>query len=128
MSKKSKGSAAERELISMFWKSGWAAMRAAGSGSTRFPSADIIAGNKLRLLAVECKTTKNVKKYIEKSEIEQLMCFSSILGAEPWLGIKFSGTDWLFLSRDNLKEKNSSFMISSEDAKSRGLSYDELIS
>ena len=51
--RKSKGSKAERELISMFWKKGFAAMRAAGSGSTHHPSPDIVAGNGKYFFAIE---------------------------------------------------------------------------
>ena len=102
-------------------------MRAAGSGTTRFPSPDIIAGNKLRWLAIECKTTKKTKKYIETSEIEQLKEFAAALGAEPWLSIKFSRQEWLFISLEDMKKKESSFMISFEDAKAKGLSFFEVI-
>jgi Holliday junction resolvase - archaeal type len=43
--RKSKGSKAERDLIHLFWSKGFAAMRAAGSGSSQHPSPDILAGD-----------------------------------------------------------------------------------
>ena len=127
MSKKSKGSNAERELLRLFWESGWAAIRAAGSGSTRFPCADIVAGNKTRLAAIECKTTKADTKYIEKQEIEQLKKFSAALGAEPWLAIRFLRSGWLFISLDDLKETENNLAISLKEAKNKGLVLDEFI-
>ena len=53
MSRKSKGINAERDLIHKFWGTGkWSAVRIAGSGSMKYPSADILATNKLRTLAI----------------------------------------------------------------------------
>jgi Holliday junction resolvase len=99
---KAKGSNAERELISKFWEYGWGAMRAAGSGSTRFPSSDILASNRFRILAIECKAVKSDKKYFEKEEIEQLETFADKFGAEAWIGIRFSRKDWFFVKRSEL--------------------------
>ena len=67
MSFKSKGINGERELVHMFWNRGWACLRIAGSGSSKYPSPDILAGNKLRKLAIECKITKDQKKYFKKN-------------------------------------------------------------
>ena len=67
MSLKSKGINAERELVHMFWGENWACLRIAGSGSIKYPSPDLLVGNSLRRLAVECKTTKDSKKYFEKN-------------------------------------------------------------
>ncbi|MEK6868893.1 MAG: Holliday junction resolvase, partial [Nanoarchaeota archaeon] len=72
MSLKSKGINAERELVHMFWAKDWACLRIAGSGSSRYPSPDLLAGNKLRRLAVECKVTKEKSKYFDKESISSL--------------------------------------------------------
>ena len=65
MSTKSRGSNAERDLIHKFWGEGWAALRAAGSGSSQFPAPDIIASNNVRKLAIEVKLTTELKKYFK---------------------------------------------------------------
>lgn len=127
MSRKSKGINAERELIHLFWSKGWASCRIAGSGSMKYPSADILATNKLRKLAIECKTAKDNNKYIAKEDIEQLRQFSSIFGAEPWIAVKFNRFEWLFLSLDDLKDVGNNFLISKEIAKNKGLLFEELI-
>jgi len=75
MSRKSKGISAERDLLHKFWAAGWACLRAAGSGSMKYPCVDLIAGNKLRKLAIECKTSKNTIKYFSKEDIDQLKAF-----------------------------------------------------
>ena len=127
MAVKTKGINAERELIHMFWKKGWAAIRVAGSGSSRYPSPDVLAGNNLRKLAVECKAIKGTSKYLPKEEVEQLRQFSEIFGAEPWIGIRFDKDEWYFLTLEDLQETEKSFGISTKSAKNKGLLFDELI-
>jgi len=128
MSLKSKGINAERDLIHKFWATTeWAALRVAGSGSMKYPSADVLASNKLRTLAIECKTTKDNKKYFEKKEIDDLDEFAKFFSAESWIGIKFKGLDWLFLSTRDLEKSKLMFVIDKENIKKRGLLFEELI-
>ncbi|MEA2036330.1 MAG: Holliday junction resolvase Hjc [Nanoarchaeota archaeon] len=127
MSRKSKGINAERDLIHKFWGNKWAAVRIAGSGSMRYPSADVLATNKLRKLAIECKTSKTPWKYIEKEDIEQLREFSELFNAEPYIAIKFSKKDWLFLTLEDLEETNKAFMVNIEKAERKGILFEELI-
>ena len=127
MSRKSKGINAERELVHRFWALGWPCVRVAGSGSSRYPSPDILAGNRDRMVAIECKTTKENKRYLPKEEIRQLREFASLFEAEPWIGVKFKGEDWFFLSLDSLEETPSSFVASVELGKRKGLITDELV-
>jgi len=127
MSLKSKGINAERELVHKFWKEEWACMRIAGSGSNRYPSPDLLVGNKIRRLAIECKTTKESKKYFEKDAIYDLKKFADIFGAEPWVAIKFKGSDWLFVSIEDLEEKGKMYATNVEMAQRKGLLFEELI-
>lgn len=128
MSHKSKGINAERELIHLFWQTGdWAACRVAGSGSVRYPSADIIASNARRRLVIEVKVTKDQSKYFPQVEVDQFREFARIFGAEPWLAVKFKGFDWFFFTLDDLQMTKSNFVITSELAQLKGLSFDELL-
>lgn len=128
MSHKSKGIGAERELIHKFWATHkWVAVRIAGSGSMKYPSADILATNKLRKLAIECKTTKDQKKYFTKEEIKQFKLFAERFGAEPWIAIKFKGIEWLFLPLDEITEIKKCFLVDAEIAKRKGVLFEELI-
>ena len=128
MSLKSKGINAERELVHMFWSKDWACLRIAGSGSSRYPSPDILAGNKLRRLAIECKITKDQKKYFEKKEINALKKFAEIFGAEPWVAIKFKGHEWYFISLEDLTETEKCFVADVKKATNKGLLFEEIIS
>ena len=127
MSRKSKGLNAERDLVHKFWANEWASVRIAGSGSMRYPSADILATNKLRKLAIECKTVKKPWKYIEKEDIGQLKEFAELFNAEPYVAVKFSKKEWLFLTLEDLEETNKAFMINIEKAERKGILFEELI-
>ena len=128
MSVKSKGINAERDLIHKFWTTNkWAAVRIAGSGSMRYPSADILATNKSRKLAIECKTTKDQKKYFTNEEIKQFKLFAERFGAEPWIAVKFKGVEWLFLPLNEIIETGKCFLVDIETAKRRGTLFEELI-
>ncbi len=127
MSRKSKGINAERELVHLFWERGWPCIRVAGSGSSRYPSPDLLAGNRERMVAIECKSLKSKAKYFGKQEIQELQQFAQQFGAEPWIGLKFAKQDWLFMSLDNLKDSGKCLVASLEASKNKGLTIDELI-
>jgi Holliday junction resolvase len=135
---KRKGTVGEREIIAKFWSvDGWCAHRIAGSGSSRYPSPDIIAGSPARKLAIEAKITSGAKKYFSEDEISGLKEFALIFGAEPWLAVKFTGTgtsagtntDWLFVSLEDLSASRNScnYSISRDEIKNKGLLFEELI-
>ena len=125
---KQKGANAERELIELFWESGWAAHRIAGSGSSRFPSPDIIAGNFSKKLAIECKSTKAKNQYITKEQAEGLERFSQIFGAEPWVGVRFNKEQWYFMPLKEIKQtENKNLVIKLKEAKLLGITLNELV-
>ena len=127
MSRKSKGINAERDLIHKFWANGWAALRVAGSGSSKYPSPDVLAGNNIRKLAIECKVTKDESRYLTKDEINDLKEFSRLFGAESWIAIKFNQKGWYFLTIDDLKETENNYCVNFEIAKNKGIILEELI-
>ncbi|MFH0874982.1 MAG: Holliday junction resolvase Hjc [archaeon] len=128
MNLKKKGTDAERDLVSKLWATGsWGAVRVAGSGSMHYPSADIIASNKTRIVAIECKVTKDEKKYFEKSEIVQLLSFCEYFGAEAWIAIKFVRSDWIFFSIENLEEKENCYLATKERSDIYGLTFEEFL-
>ena len=127
MNRKAKGTNAERDLVHKFWKRNWPCIRVAGSGSTRYPSPDILAGNRERMVAIECKTINGIIKYFPKEEISLLKEFCDLFGAEPWVALKFGPEQWYFLSLDDLKETNKSYIASLSIAKMKGFILDEFI-
>jgi|SRR3989344_7931434 len=111
----------------MFWDSGLACTRTAGSGSTTVPAPDLLVGNQKKKFAIECKSGKN-KRYLTKKEINELIFFAEKFGAEPWVGIRFNNVDWLFLKPNDLGvSKGENYFISLELAKEKGISFNDLI-
>jgi len=114
---KQKGSAAERELVTMLWGSNFAAIRAAGSGVSKFYCPDVLASNGRKVIAVECKSTKHKYQYFDPEQVRQLVEFARIFKAEAWLAVKFS-IDWKFFKPEDLKETGKAFVVTAEnDAK-----------
>jgi len=127
MSTKSKGTAGEREVLDFFWKAGWAALRTPGSGSAHFPSPDIIAGNGLRSLAIECKVTGTGKQYFTKDELAQLKEFASKFMAEPWVAVKYNRKGWFFFNLEDLHETEKMFAAPFELAEQKGVAFEQLV-
>tara|TARA_Y100000031_G_C8243653_1_gene396950 strand:+ start:1289 stop:1675 length:387 start_codon:yes stop_codon:yes gene_type:complete len=127
MSHKSKGINAERQLIHLFWDAGYAAVRVAGSGSTKYPSPDVLASNQHRTFVIEAKTTTDDRKYFPHKEIHELKEFGTYFGAEPWIAIKFAKENWLFINPEDLEKSEKHYTIKKETALRRGLLFEELL-
>lgn len=128
MSTKSKGTRAERELLHMLFENKWMPLRAAGSGSTTLPAVDIIAGNGKNILAIECKSIGNGKKYFDDEELEQLNFFARTFGATALIGARFDGKGWFFIEpKDLAKGKGKNHFISLDLAEEIGLRFESLI-
>lgn len=126
--KKAKGTAAENELLHNFWENDWVCVRVAGSGSTRFPSPDILASNGFRKLVLEVKTVSTVKKYFTRQEIRDLQFFSEKFGAESWVGVKFSEAQWFFMPASELEEtKSENYVVDVITMKRKGFTFDDMI-
>ncbi|MBT4538947.1 Holliday junction resolvase [Candidatus Woesearchaeota archaeon] len=125
MNHKAKGTQGERVLVKAFNEAGWSCIRAAGSGSSPYPAPDLLAGNAIRRVAIECKVTAAKKKYLSKEEISQLQQFSHQFGAEAWIGIRFSRQPWYFLHLEDLEDTGKSLAVSQNMAKLKGISLSE---
>lgn len=128
MNRKGKGIKTERELIHLFWKQGWAAIRVAGSGSNHYPSPDVLAGNGVKCLAIECKSSGETRRYLTKEEVENLISFSKTFGAEPWIGVRFNTLPWYFLPASDLQKTDKHFVVDREQIKQQWLLFEELLS
>ena len=127
MSRKSKGINAERELIHAFWANKWSAVRVAGSGSSRYPSPDVLAGNGVRRLAIECKASRDTSKYLTAKEVAELQQFSEIFGAEAWIAVRFNHKGWYFLKPEELQDTGGRFSVHQQHAIKIGKRFEHLI-
>ncbi len=124
---KARGSAAERELVHLFWDAGWAAFRAPASGAMQHDLPDVIAGHGNRKLAIEAKLTTKDVQYLTKEEVASLVAFTQRFGCEAWIGVKFSRRGWRFLAPEDLRVTQVSHAVTFEEAKARGLTFEELV-
>ena len=127
MNVKAKGTNAERELIHLFWGKDWAAIRVAGSGSSSYPSPDILASNAARILAIECKSSGELSRHLQKAQVEDLLKFAKMFGAEPWIGARFNDMKWAFFSIDDLNSSEKGFSVSVKMVKEKGLTFEQLL-
>ena len=103
-----KGAKFERDLVRAFWDNGFAALRAAGSGSAPFPIPDVIAGKDNRILIIECKTTGKESFRLDKEDIEKLKTFRERVDCEAYIAVKFNKTKARFFPLDLLTSKKIS--------------------
>jgi len=121
-----KGSRFERELVHMFWEKGFAAIRTPASGSIRHPVPDVIAGNGQKYLAIEVKARSKLPVYISEKDINELIEFSRIFGAEPFIGVRISKMGWKFLKIEHLKRTKMGYKID-EEVYDLGLKFEDII-
>ena len=123
------GSKEERELVNKLWESGFAAMRApASGGATKRPLPDVIAGNGKLYLAIEVKSTKLDHIYIDNLKIANLLEFSEIFGAKPYIGAKFTRQPWRFIKIEDLHiTRSKNYRVNRELAFTKGLDFEEVI-
>src|SRR3989344_8308482 len=124
MSNKSKGSNAERELVSLFTEYGWRSARVAGSGVNDESPCDIIVGKiGHRGFTIEAKSSRSNYIYIKKSQIEDFMLFSSVIGLTPVIAVRFTYEGWIFLNPDQLQDSGKNFVVYRAKAKSEGKKF-----
>lgn len=127
MNLKQKGTTYERELVHMLWSKGFACIRCAGSGSIKYPTPDILAGNNIRKLGIECKSSASDTLYVPFERIAALQEFCTMFGAEPWIAVRFSREPWYFLNIEDLHKTEKNFILNLSRAKSVGLLFEEVI-
>jgi Holliday junction resolvase len=109
---KSKGSIYERELLHLFFDSGFSGVRVAGSGASSIPSPDLVIGRAGQVLAFEVKSTVSDYVYISKSQLNNLLSFSKVFGARPLVAVKFINRGWRFFEVPETSSKNVRFSFS----------------
>jgi len=128
VNQKRKGTNAERELVHLFWATpGWVACRIASSGAIKYPCPDLLAANNLRKLAIECKSSKEENQYISEKQVSELKVFAQKFGAEAWVGIRFSGGEWYFVTVEDLKRTKSHYVVRKTQAKQMAFTFKELV-
>jgi Holliday junction resolvase len=124
MSNKAKGSKAERELVKLFTQHTWRAVRVAGSGIGEDSPCDIIAAKVGRKgFTIEAKSSKKSNIYITKSQINDFILFSNLIGLKPVIALRFNYEGWIFLDPKHLKDTGKNFVVSLKTAKEKGRKF-----
>lgn len=117
-----RGASAERELIKMLEKNGFAVVRSAGS-----KKVDIIAGNGRLFLCIEVKSTKNNCVYFSQEDMDKLLDFSLRFGGKPIIAVKFINNGWYFFYPENLTKSGKNYKLSLQKAIHSGRRFEEVI-
>ncbi|ASJ12097.1 Holliday junction resolvase Hjc [Thermococcus thioreducens] len=115
-----RGAGAERELIKMLEKAGFAVVRSAGS-----KKVDIIAGNGKIHLCIEVKSTREERLYFSNEDYEKLVSFAERFGAKPVIAVKFINNGWRFFLPESLKKSGKNYKVSLQTK--NYLTFDEVI-
>jgi Holliday junction resolvase len=125
MGNKTKGSNAERELLRKFTENNFRAARVAGSGVNEESPCDLIAGKSGKKYAIECKSSRKNQIYISKTQIEDFMIFSQIMGLEPVVALRFLRQGWIFLTPEKLRDSGKYWAVSLDDAQKNGAKFSQ---
>ncbi|MDO8427795.1 MAG: Holliday junction resolvase Hjc [Candidatus Diapherotrites archaeon] len=122
-----KGANAERELLLMLFKEGYACARVAGSGSSDIPCPDLVALKNGKGFAVEAKAWNGNYLNIEVSKFEELQAWAKVSGLELLIAWKVPRKGWIFLKENQLRNTGKFYSINLEDAQNIGKTFEVLI-
>jgi Holliday junction resolvase len=114
-------------LYHLLCDAGFKCVRVAGSGLMEETACDLIVGKFKRKYAIEAKSCKTKKRYLDKNQIEEFLIFSEIFGLKPVIAIRFNREGWFFLHPKHLEKTGKGLAISLETAKKKGKTFEEFI-
>lgn len=91
-----KGYRAERELVHLLYKKGYAVIRTPRSGRIALPSPDIIAIKNKKTIAIECKYRSKPFK-MSKDQINELLEWKKRANCDVLIAWKIPRYDWFFI-------------------------------
>ncbi len=121
-----KGSRAEHELMDHLSGKGYSVIRAAGSGVAG-DCPDVLAFRAGRNFAFECKAWDSGRVALEKDKFEVLQSWQENTGISTYLAWKMPRDGWFILPLSSLEEKEASFSITEEKARTKSFRLDELV-
>lgn len=125
MTRYTKGSNAERELISYFSEKGFSVIRAAGSGVSSL-SPDILIFKRGLHYAIESKAWEKEYLHIPKDQFLGLKNWEENTGINALIAWRRNREPWYFLPLSIFQENEKSFAISWEKAIMIGKRIEEI--
>ncbi len=121
-----KGANAERELLQLFWAKGFAVARTAGSGKNALPMPDLIVMGKGRSIVIEAKAWRNNNLTILDYQMQELLKWQELAGAEVYVAWRYPNKGWVFLKPEHF-HKNKHYAISFRQAQNVGSTLEVLL-
>ncbi len=122
-----KGVRLERELLKLFWDSGLAGIRTAGSGKANYPTPDLLVGKAGKILAIECKSSKEDVIYLDHEQVDELKEFSELFGADAYIAARFNQEEWWFLTPEELEKSPTKLKLTRKLAV-QGKTFEKILS
>ena len=116
---RSRGYRAERELVHILWRLGFAVMRAPASGArmrkAEYP--DVVAIMKGKVAVFEVKSRAKLSGlYVESEQIKKLLDFAERAGGIPYIAVKIPHREWRFIKvMKRIDEESKTYKVSKED-------------
>ncbi|MEM2021431.1 MAG: Holliday junction resolvase Hjc [Zestosphaera sp.] len=116
---RSRGYRAERELVYMLWRLGFAVMRAPASGArirkAEYPDVVAIMNGKVAVFEVKSRA-KPTGIYIEGEQMKKLVDFAARAGGIPYIAVRIPHKEWKFVKVDAEASKiEKTFKVGKED-------------
>ena len=114
--------------MEIFANAGWAVVRIAGSGRSKYPCPDVLVGDGQRVYAIECKSSKGDAIYVGQEQMLSLREFSRKFGARSMIGVRFNNEKWWFLEPHELEmTSGKNYKATRKLARSKGNAVETLI-
>ncbi|MEM1622615.1 MAG: Holliday junction resolvase Hjc [Sulfolobales archaeon] len=125
---RSRGYRAERELVALLWRRGFAVMRAPASGSkvkkAMYP--DVVAIKNGRVAVFEVKSRSREETiYVDKEQVTKIVEFAERAGGSAYIAIRVPGKDWVFVPIERLEPTGSGYRVG-KDVIAKGLNIEQL--
>ncbi len=116
---RSRGYRAERELVHMLWRLGFAVMRAPASGSrirkAEYPDVVAIMNGRVAVFEVKSRA-KPTGIYVEGEQVKKLVDFAARAGGTPYIAVRIPHKEWKFVRVDTEASKiEKTFKVGRED-------------
>lgn len=122
-----KGSAAERELIELFFNHGFAVIRAAGSGTNVFSAPDLVALRSDLRFGIESKAWGSNNLSIPVVQFEDLVNWCKKGGCQALFAWKYPREGWFFLFPEAFHKTPKFYAVSKHQALQKKIDFGVLI-
>lgn len=114
---RARGYRAERELVEILWRHGFAVMRAPASGAkikvADYPDVVAIRAGRVAVFEVKARRSKGAI-YVSKEQVRKLKEFARRAGGRAYIAIRIPNKGWRFIPVEELEETAKNYKVSKE--------------